>query len=411
MISVERHIYIPQQRDGIAPWNTVFSGPDGYREEIQSSWAERFQKRGFGDTPMNPRRRLTRDNGKSWTALDPIAQSLTREDGYAIMQQKLTGGYDPVAKRFLGIDIMQFRDMRDGPPRRISNHALLSISQDGETYDPPLMLRYEQGPEYSDANSVLEPDFAITNTAYPGQSILFHSNGSVIIPLTNTSIPQEVGDDPGRRIKWPRAGRIGARCLIGRWNDRSYDWRSGDPVWVDRETSILGLLEADIAELSNGDVLAIWRVTKSAPDKPNYKYYALSQDGGLTFSEPKVFRYTEGRAFFSPSSFHRLFRSSMTGKLYWIGNISERHSDIAGRPRFPLCIAEVDETKIGLIKDSVTIIDTRQDGDGEDVQLSNFWIIENPDTQELHLYLTRLGENGGDPHNANCYEYLISFES
>lgn len=410
MITISRQIYIPQAREGIAPWTTVFAGPDGYREEIQSSWAERFQKRGFGDTPMNPRRRFTRNNAQSWTPLEKIEQNLMRAPKHAVMRQKLTGTYDPVSKHFLSVDIHQLRDMREGPPRRIYNHALFSMSKNGSTYCDPQILKYESGLNYIRGDTLLDPQFMTRNTAYPGQTILKHSNGSIIIPLTNTAIPDAVEDDPGRRIKWPRAGRIGSHCMIGRWAGEQYEWTAGDPVWVPRHVSLLGLLEADIAELSNGDILAVWRVTKSAPDKPNYKYYGVSKDGGLTFSQPKIFRYAGGRAFYSPSSFHRLFRSQKTKKLYWIGNISRAHSNVAGRPRFPLAMAQVDETRYGLIKDSVVVIDTRREGDGDDVQLSNFWIIENPETLNLHIYLTRLGENGGDPHNANCYEYTITFD-
>jgi hypothetical protein len=151
-------------------------------------------------------------------------------------------------------------------------------------------------------------------------------------------------------------------------------------------------------------------VTKNGKEKPAYKYFAVSDDGGLTFSKPEVFCYSDGSNFFSSSTFHRLFRSSKTGKLYWIGNILQKHTTIPGHPRYPLNIAEVDERTLGLKKETVTEIDTRQPGEGERLQLSNFWIIESQAEKNLEIYLTRLNENPDELYTANVYRYTVTFK-
>jgi len=128
--------------------------------------------------------------------------------------------------------------------------------------------------------------------------------------------------------------------------------------------------------------LIVWRVTKNGKEKPAYKYFAVSDDGGLTFSKPEVFRYSDGSNFFSSSTFHRLYRSSKTGKLYWIGNIFPKHTTIPGHPRYPLIIAEIDEKTLGLKKETVTEIDTRHPGEGERLQLSKLLGQRKPGREE-----------------------------
>jgi len=130
----------------------------------------------------------------------------------------------------------------------------------------------------------------------------------------------------------------------------------------------------------------------------------------LTFTKPEVLKYSDGTHFFSNSTFHRLFRSKKTGKLYWIGNIIPELTASPGHPRYPLIIAEVDEKTLGLKKETVTQIDTRQPGEGKTMQLSNFWIVESQKEKNLEIYLTRLYENPDELYTANAYRYTLTFK-
>ena len=58
-------------------------------------------------------------------------------------------------------------------------------------------------------------------------------------------------------------------------------------------------------------------------------------------------------------------------------------------------IAEVDEENVALKKDTVTLIDDRQDGESSYLQLSNFAVFENRENHKFELYLTRLGATFG----------------
>ncbi len=69
----------------------------------------------------------------------------------------------------------------------------------------------------------------------------------------------------------------------------------------------------------------------------------------------------------------------------------------------------MDEQTLALKKETVTSIDTRQPGEGERLQLSNFWIIENSETFDLEIYLTRLNEVPDETFTANAYRYTLNF--
>ena len=63
-------------------------------------------------------------------------------------------------------------------------------------------------------------------------------------------------------------------------------------------------------------------------------------------------------------------------------------------------------------KDTVTVIDNRDpEQDSEHLQLSNFSLLENRETQEMEVYLTRLGERGGGPDiwTADACKYTLIF--
>ena len=408
--AVEREIYIRNKAPHKAPWVWVYSGKPGYREEIHTVWSHDDQVRGYGDTPTDPRRRISHDDGRTWSPLTPLPPLTTFMDKVAIIDWKFCGIYDPASERHVSLAIHHVRDMRQGPPRRIYNHGLTRLSADGgRNFGPPQMLRNEAGADF-DPEDVLNPAFLENNNGYPGQSILRHSNGSLIIPVTNSRIPDDVEDSPLPRTVWPTQGTIGGHCFVGRWNkqQQAYDWKAGKPVWLPRETAFNGLLEADVAELNDGRVLIVWRATKFK-NNPAYKWFAVSSDGALTFTEPKPFTYSDGSNFYSTSTFHRMFRSSKTKKLYWIGNITPEKPTNPGHPRYPLIIGEIDEKTLGLKKETVTRIDTRREGEGKMLQLSNFWIAEHSKSHELEIYLTRLYENPEELFTANCYKYTLTF--
>lgn len=410
IVQVTREVYVPNTIPKQAPWVYSFHGKDGFREEIHTVWSHESQVRGYGDSPREPHRRISHDNGVTWSELTALPPMMTHLNQVAVLDWKFCGIYDPLSERLVSLSIHHVRDMRQGPPRRIYNHALVRTSTDmGLTESPPQVLKYEPGPDL-DPDNVLASEYLDTNSAYPGQSILRLRNGNLLIPVTNSRIPADVEDAASTRAHWPTKGTIGSVCFNGRWDKakEQYVWRAGQPAWLPRSIAFNGLLEADIAELKDGRILIVWRITKTKESEA-YKWYSVSKDGGMTFSKPNVFGYTTGQPFYSGSNFHRLIRSQKTGRLYWIGNLVAEKPTNAGHPRYPLVIAEVDEEAVAIKKRTVSEIDTRQPGEGERLQLSNFWLIEDPKTLDLEIYLTRLHEDPDDLFTTSAYKYTLRF--
>jgi hypothetical protein len=406
--TVRKEIYVRNEVSGKAPWVYAFPGKGGYREEIHTKWTHDDQVRGYGDSPQEPHQRVSHDNGRTWSRLTAQPPWMTYHDKVTVLDWKFCGIHDPASGRLVSLSIHHVRDMRQGPPRMIYNHALVRTSTDGG-FGETQTLKYEEGDDL-DLQNVLNPKYLENNTGYPGQSILRLSNGNLLIPVTNSKIPADVEDVPSPRARWPSKGTIGSLCYAGRWDKdtEQYVWKAGRPVWLPRSIAFNGLLEADVAELSDGRILIVWRITKTR-DGNAHKWFSVSNDRGMTFSEPRIFGYTDGTVFFSTSTFHRLFRSQKTGRVYWIGNIAPTNPTNPGHPRYPLVIAQVDEDALALKKATVTEIDTRQPGEGERLQLSNFWLIENSETLDLEIYLTRLNEIPDETFTANAYKYTLRF--
>ena len=131
-------------------------------------------------------------------------------------------------------------------------------------------------------------------------------------------------------------------------------------------------------------------------------------DGGRTLTPPAVWKYDDGSSFYSPSSIHRMIRHSVTGKLYWIGNITPTPPR-GNSPRYPLVIAEVDEEKAALKKSSVTLLDDRQPDQGPAVQFSNFSLYEDRESHALVLHLTTYGQepDPADWATADNWRYTV----
>lgn len=63
-------------------------------------------------------------------------------------------------------------------------------------------------------------------------------------------------------------------------------------------------------------------------------------------------------------------------------------------------------------KNTLTVIDDRDPAhDSEFLQLSNFSLLEDRETKNMEIYLTRIGEAGGGADNwtANAYKYTLIF--
>ena len=420
---IEKEVYVKAPEPRVAPSVSMsYIGRGLRREEVRSL----VRSSDWSDTV---RRRTSGDNGRTWSEWElvyeeaPTQGEFTQSGGAS---QRGTGPYDPVSGRLIK---PVFQRILKGDPRKAMSeiwsgnrlfwdHGFYQLSaDDGRTWGEARQLRYEEGPEF-DPENWGNPDFLRTNEMYIGRAAAL-SNGTVVISAT---VPVPYRDEEDEKVPsiFPnnyREGCVaGAVCFVGRWNAerRDYDWKVSDPVFVPRRVSTRGLVELDIAELSNGNLLLVMRGSNAGLDPlkcPGRKWFSVSGDGGLTWSPVSDIRYDTGEQFYSPASISCMIRSSRTGRLYWAGNITEVPPD-GNSPRYPLQIVEIDEESPSFRKDTLTVIDDRDpERDSEHLQLSNFSLLEDRETFDMEVYLTRLGERGGGPDvwTADAYRYTLVF--
>ncbi|NLX99355.1 MAG: exo-alpha-sialidase [Rhodopirellula sp.] len=405
IVEVKRELYQSAPRPGAAAYLSVADLGAGLQleqiltEEVRS---DEFEK---------PRRRRSGDNGRTWSALEPVTDhwAFPKDDFIWWAPSPSFYFYDPQTKVTLAMWLRQ--NLVGG---RYYNHTFARLSKDlGLTWGEPTLLRYEGGDDFDPADP-LKKSYLESNIAYFGQKIIRHSNGTLIFAVSGVRIPRDAPDpNPQRIAVWdtPADSRnLGSLLFVGRWNAAAgdYDWTAGKPVWVPRHVSSRGLMEPDVAELNDGRVLVVWRCSNAGIDparEPGRKRFSVSSDGGLTLSPVAEWKYDDGSGVYSPSSFHLLLRHSANGKLYWFGNLSEQPTS-GNEPRYPLVIAEVEETIPALRKATVTVIDDRQPDDPRPVSLSNFAVIENRESHDFELYMTRVGDKTGD----SVYRYTVKLK-
>jgi len=375
------------------------------------------------------RKRFSLDNGRSWSSWQEIFKEAPEKNGFVLSggtSQDGTGPFDPSS----GMLIKKvFQRIFQGNPeealsviwsgdRRFSDHGFYQLSSDnGASWDQGHLLKYEDGTDF-DSDNWGNSDYFRTNEMYIG-GISIHSKGNVVIAAT-VPVPYRDAEDEKVPVIFPnnyREGCVaGAMCFVGKWDPelKDYSWQSSNRIFLPRKVSTRGLVEIDISELKDGRLLLIMRGSNVKMDPlecPGRKWYSISEDAGLTWSEIKDLRYDTGEQFYSPATFAKTIRSTATGKLYCFLNIST-DPPLGNGPRYPLQVVEIDEDKVCLKKETLCIIDDLNPGlDSKHLQLSNFGLLEDRENQTIELYLTRLGGRGGGARiwDSDTYRYVIRF--
>ena len=420
---VRKEIYVSSPEPRVATSvSMTYVGQGLRREEVRAL----VRSSDWHDTA---RRRMSEDNGRTWSDWGLLYEEVPTQGEFTQSggpSQRGTGPYDPVSGRLIK---PVFQRVVQGDPRvamsqvwsgnrLFCDHGFYQLSSDdGQTWGDARQLMYEDGPAFNPEDWG-DTDYFRTNEMYIGRAAVL-SNGTVAISAT-VPVPYRDKEDEKVPSVFPNTYRegcvAGAICFVGRWNEerQDYDWTASEPMFLPRRSSTRGLVELDLSELTDGSVLLIMRGSNTGLDPaecPGRKWFSVSRDGGLTWSAVKDIRYDTGEPLYSPASISRTIRSSRTGKLYWAGNIPEVPPD-GNSPRYPLQIVEVDEANPSFKRDTVTVIDDRAPArDSEHVQLSNFSLLENRETQAMEVYLTRLGECGGGPDvwTADAYRYTLTF--
>jgi hypothetical protein len=396
-VDVCREVYVPYtERLGAPVVGVRYLGKGLRREEslsyeVSSDWREGGMVR------------TSEDNGRTWSDWQPARTDRPVTNGFSSEETPFAWCYDPIGhktlrfifQRFLRGEAVEALHKTWKGEKTYFDHCFWQFSDDdGRSWSQMQQLRYEDGARLTEKDNPSE-DFLKTNQMYAGHDAISTRDGTIVFPVAE--VPTQVID-----------GEIdetigGVRCFIGRWNEaeQTYLWEVSQPVAVSHRISGRGLMEPAIAELTDGRLLlemrgsteAVRKEWKGKVESPGRRWISTSEDGGRTWSTVTDLRYDTGEQFYSPSAHSEFLRHSRTGKLYWFGNITPAPPD-GNLPRYPLYLAEVDESAPSLKKDTLTIIDDYdRDNDSPEIQFSNFKILEDRETGKIELYMTRYGES------------------
>jgi len=421
---IKKEVYIPSDQPNVAPCVSA-----RYADDVSLKREERLSFQSTSDWADSARRRYSDDNGQTWSDWQPIPddQFHPTQGEWILSQTEPGGGVADKGAEVRTCLIFQRLVLGDprqalhlaGDERHFFDHGFYAISRDGgETWSENRMFRYEDGPEF-DPDDWGHAEYLRTNEMYVS-NLTPLSDGGLLIAAT-APVPHADPRDEGIPLCFPsnyREGCVaGGITFRGQWDEaaQDYKWEQGTPVSLPLHVTSRGFCEIEVAELEAGDLMMVMRGSNRALDPseaPGRKWLSLSRDGGRTWSPATDLRYDTGEQFYSPSSIHHFRRREVDGKLYWLANITEGPTE-GNAPRFPLQIAEVDEAAATIKKDTVTVIDDRDpDRDSPHLQLSNFGILEDRETGNLELYLSRYGEKGGGRDkvfSTDAYRYALVF--
>ncbi|MBO5883733.1 MAG: exo-alpha-sialidase [Clostridia bacterium] len=379
--------------------------------------------------------RMSKDNGRTWGEwIKKEKSSFQWEFGNDEMIGYPCGKvWNPVHKHYVATWFSRYfvdghheayRTLWNDPKnKKCFDHQGIMIWKDGE--EEPYandLVKYEEGHDF-DPKNPRDPEFLWNNNGFANSPIVL-KNGDIAVPV---GVPVYKGCAmAGLDVEkvFPSCPTI-HRCVVvarGRFNTETerYDLTFSNPIILSDLRSSRGIDEPILAELESGRILLVMRGsnvarpqwnTRIEPGTPSFKWYAYSDDGGATFTTAEPWHFDDCEVIYSGATISNFMRSSKNGKLYWFGNVAP-HTANGNWPRYPLHMAEVNETTGTLIKSTLTVIDTRREGETEYVQLSNFGIMEDRETLNFHLNLVKLGQyDRAKTYFCEGWEYEIDVDA
>lgn len=351
---------------------------------------------------------FSEDGGQSWPQSLPIQLSQKRPDG---VLRRFFGDWfvDPsndrqilfILEALFSGDLavegyskyyLRYRTSDDGGLSALVDEQVI---QDGYTAEHPLPG------QWVGHNGLTTPG---------GNSTLRLPDGKLLVATNRTVLgPDGKWWNPGNSY-----GFFEVLMLFGRWSGRrigAIDWTAGPTIGIDPSRTTRGLSEPTLALMDDGRILMVARGSNESSrgvhqDIGTHKWKCVSTDGGATWSGPEPWTYEDGSTFYSSSSISTFLQHS-NGQTYWIGHISPVNCQ-GNHPRDHLYIARVDPTSLGLIRDSVFLIDSRQP-DEPPLQISCLIRAhEDRPTGEIVVNAPRYLLQSAVQWGGDSYEYRLS---
>lgn len=394
-----------------APGTTVLASSYYTHREGQELLG-RFSYMTRSDTSDHTFVRFSPDNGRTWREEREVRHTAQRAEGMFRRSVSCTlvepGSGELLEFRIEGV----FPD--DKPLARLRGWCITyAISADGGRsfrFEGPVVHR---GAEFSPSHP-LPGVWQGKNCAYIGDATcvpLALPDGTILVPIQVAPL----GEDG--HLYNPAGGYTytEAAVLRGRWNTQTpptLEWEMSSRVAAHPALSTRGMIEPTLARLADGRLLMVLRGSNEKKTGVFAgRWVAFSSNEGRTWTEAKLWTYTDGTPFHSPSACSLLLAHS-SGRLFWLGNLTPDNPD-GNRPRYPLVIGEVDRASCLLRKETVTTIDDREPGESELLSLSNFYAREDRETREIVLHMSRQGaKSAGKKYDftSDAFLYRIAVE-
>jgi len=346
------------------------------------------------------------DNGESWGEAKHLSTGQRSANG--VLRKHLYPGFlCPHTNRLVRFSCEAVLPNDSPHPNEAGRlwRAYYSVSEDGGRSTTFAGMVQQSGPEFSPEHP-LPQVWHGKNGFYRGALScvpLSLDKSTFLMPLQCTLL-----DDNGELYS-PGGGYGWFATLImqGRWRaDGDIDWKQLALLQGAPNCTTRGLIEGTIGHLDNGRLLLVMRGSNDAnPTLPGHKWYCISEDGGSTWSNITPWTYSDKSTFYSSSSCSQLVPHS-SGALLWVGNISTDNPK-GNWPRQPLVAGVVDKSNGLLDRDSLCIIDQKEEGDDETLQLSNFYAREDRETGDLIVHCSRLAHGSPQGWQADAMIYRI----
>ena len=387
------------------------------------------------DTSDYTEYRDSNDNGKTWGEWIRTAPKTKEQVGEDDIAQgsypRCNNVYNPIHKHYITVmyDMIYIGGYaaatdcfwNHGGFREMP-HTYIDITDENGNRISHQLMKYEEGDGFV-KEKYHETNYLSTNVGI-GSDLYIMKNGDILISFC---APVDVcckraGIDVEKVFPHTYLQTNAFMAARGVWNDekKEYDLTFSEPLVLDSRISSRGINEPIMAELDSGKILLVFRMSnvsypqwksRISPYAPSYKMYSISDDGGKTFSPPMPWHFDSREVIYSSATYSLFVRSTKNGRLYWFGNITDPVITSGNSPRYPLNMVEVDEEWGCAKKDSLTVIETKRDNETEGIQLSNFGIIEDRESGNFELYLTKYAQFP-DRHIRDCevWKYTVEIE-
>ncbi len=346
------------------------------------------------------------DNGRTWTEPEPIETAFVDENG-DYHSSSMDGAYfDPNNGA-----IMEF----GGESRQDKEVVLTHLK-----YTRPIYrISFDDRKTWTDKRYVIE-DGDDYDHEHWAEGITYGKRMAVGMPPRRLSggmwiMPYYTAplNDDGTDFFNPYGayGHFNCGVFQGVWNDVGDDllWTKGAEVHIDPAKSSRGLSECDVTELPDGRLVMAGRGSnQKIPEAKGVKWLMLSDDRGLTWSQPAELTYDDGSTMYSPATYLEFIHHS-NGKVYLATNIVDENPN-ANWPRHPLNLAEFDEQSLTVKKDTVRVIADREECDHERIQFSNFCWYEDRENGDLAFLMAAMPEVDYDDWTSHLYRFRLSME-